>query len=158
MTVISKGLLFFVTIATTNCHYPIDLFLYLHPPFTLLKCVAYCNLLSRETVIRKCCPYKLEYVHFRKSFVESRDFFNICFLAEKRYRESYISGDVSWSDMDSSMTTTSFSEMSSNNVGVQRRSVVSNVSSLGMSANMSEHGRNENRQSYEGEGHLLEVE
>lgn len=44
---------------------------------------------------------------------------------KKKYRESYISGDISWSDLDSSMTTTSFSEME-----LQRRSVVSNVSSV----------------------------
>lgn len=49
------------------------------------------------------------------------------------------------------MTTTSFSEMSSNNVGVQRRSVVSNVSSLGMSGVISEDGRNDNRLNCEGE-------
>ncbi|XP_072031796.1 uncharacterized protein [Amphiura filiformis] len=48
---------------------------------------------------------------------------------KKKYRESYISGDVSWSDLDSSMTTTSFSEVS-NMMELQRRSVVSNVSSV----------------------------
>ncbi|KAJ8045316.1 FERM domain-containing protein 6 [Holothuria leucospilota] len=70
--------------------------------------------------------------------------------AEKKYRESYVSGDVSWSDMDSSMTTTSFSEMSSNNGLIQRRSVVSNVSSLAMSGVISEDSRAvDNRIGYE---------
>ncbi|XP_022097323.1 FERM domain-containing protein 6-like isoform X2 [Acanthaster planci] len=41
---------------------------------------------------------------------------------KNKYRESYISGDASWSDLDSSMTTTSLE--------VQRQSVVSNVSSV----------------------------
>ncbi|XP_038074355.1 FERM domain-containing protein 6-like [Patiria miniata] len=51
--------------------------------------------------------------------------------AEKsKYRESYISGDTSWSDLDSSMTTTSFGEISTAKLELQRQSVVSNVSSV----------------------------
>ncbi|XP_071506225.1 uncharacterized protein, partial [Diadema antillarum] len=56
---------------------------------------------------------------------------------KKRYRESYISGDISWSDLDSSMTTTSYSEMSATKVE-QRLSVISNVSSVATSGIVSD--------------------
>lgn len=56
---------------------------------------------------------------------------------KKRYRESYISGDISWSDLDSSMTTTSHSEMSTTKVD-QRMSVISNVSSVATSGIVSD--------------------
>ncbi|XP_033626932.1 FERM domain-containing protein 1-like [Asterias rubens] len=49
---------------------------------------------------------------------------------KNKYRESYISGDISWSDLDSSVTTTSFGEISTTKLELQRRSVVSNVSSV----------------------------
>lgn len=56
---------------------------------------------------------------------------------KKKYRESYISGDISWSDLDSSMTTTSHSEMSTTKVE-QRLSVISNVSSIATSGIVSD--------------------
>lgn len=73
---------------------------------------------------------------------------------KKRYRESYISGDISWSDLDSSMTTTSHSEMSTTKVD-QRMSVISNVSSVATSGIVSDERSPVEKTMSEGQNPLL---